>query len=78
MLTNILSRPQLSSTIKTNSVTSSESEAEQVDFRGVLTRHVKTKSRPRVLEELQDVQALEGDTVTLKCKVTGNKWNCIC
>ena len=48
-----------------------DNEAEQIDFRNVLTRHVQTKQRPRVLKELQDVRAREGNSVTLECKLSG-------
>ena len=46
-------------------------EAEQVDFRGVLTRHVQTKSRPKITQELRDQKAYEGTPVVLQCKVNG-------
>ena len=46
-----------------------EKEAEQVDFRNVLTRHVQTKQRPKLARELQDVKVGEGESATLQCKI---------
>ena len=66
-------RPQLKTIGASVAESSSESEkdCEQHDFRSVLKRHVKTKQRPKVDEELQDVKAREGDRVVLECIISG-------
>jgi len=46
-------------------------DAEQIDFRNVLTRHVKTKERPIVKKELRDTQAKEGEPIKLECIIIG-------
>ncbi|XP_022101402.1 myosin light chain kinase, smooth muscle-like isoform X2 [Acanthaster planci] len=71
------SRPRLqnmnnNNTIKDNSDKSSpESEAQQLDFRHVLTRHVQTKKAPKFVEELQDVRTKEGELAVLQCRIEG-------
>ena len=62
-------RPGLSS--KMSRSPASDAEAEQKDFRGVLTRHVQTKSKPKFSQELRDQKVCEGNAVTLQCKVMG-------
>ena len=48
-----------------------EVEHEQHDFRTVLRRHVDTKQHPKVIGELEDINAVEGNSVTLQCQVVG-------
>ena len=67
----MFNRPHLGK-IGTQPSFESEKEPDQVDFRGVLTRHVKTSSRPKFEVPLEDMKSREGKSVALKCKVTGN------
>ncbi|CAH1789051.1 unnamed protein product [Owenia fusiformis] len=48
-----------------------EKEPEQLDFRHMLKRHVKTKKKPEFLTNLEDVRVNDGDVLILECKVEG-------
>ncbi|XP_041477176.1 myosin light chain kinase, smooth muscle-like isoform X3 [Lytechinus variegatus] len=64
------SRPRLQNISNSpNNVSSDKSEAEQVDFRHVLTRHVNTRKRPVFIKPIQDIEVVEGESVTFECHV---------
>ena len=44
---------------------------EQKDYRRVLSRHVRTREAPQVVVELDETTAVEGQCVTLQCKISG-------
>lgn len=63
----------LGSSSPTNS-SASESEREadgKFDFRSVLKKRDRIKKRPEVIWGLQDVRAVEGESVKLTCTITG-------
>eukprot|EP00057_Strongylocentrotus_purpuratus_P013444 XP_011667918.1 PREDICTED: myosin light chain kinase, smooth muscle isoform X2 [Strongylocentrotus purpuratus] len=66
------SRPRLQNISNSpNNVSSDKSDAEQVDFRHVLTRHVNTRKRPSFIKPLTDIEVVEGESVTFECHVDG-------